>query len=91
MKERIRQMHKIDRMAKDLAVNLNDLSCRCERLHDSMMVITVIADDLPGLDTLDELATAAGRVVGFLEEIQELSKNLPGPDQFDLIASDFTC
>ena len=91
MKERIRQMHKIDRLAKDLAVNLNDLSCRCERLQDSMTVINVIAEDLPGLDTLDELAAAAGRVAGYLEEIQQLSKNLTGLDQFDLIASDFTC
>jgi hypothetical protein len=91
MKKRIRQMHTVDRLAKNLAVNLNDLSCRCERLHDSMMVISVIAEDLPGLDTLEELANTAGRVAGFLEEIQELSNKLPSTDQFELIARDITC
>jgi hypothetical protein len=91
MKKRIHQMHTVDRLAKTLAVNLNDLSCRCERLHDSMMVISVIAEDLPGLDTLEELANAAGRVAGFLEEIQELSNKLPSTDQFELIARDITC
>jgi hypothetical protein len=91
MKKRIHQMHTVDRLAKTLAVNLNDLSCRCERLHDSMMVISVIAEDLPGLDTLEELANAAGRVARYLEEIQKLSKTLPSPDQFQLIARDITC
>jgi hypothetical protein len=56
-----------------------------------MMVISVIAEDLPGLDTLEELANAAGRVARYLEEIQKLSKTLPSPDQFELIARDITC